>query len=44
MNMVEIAMTSLGLIALPRSGPPFWELDHDAIYVGQAPGRNLERL
>lgn len=44
MNMVEIAMTSLGLNSVIWSGSPFWELDHETIYIGQTPVRNLERL
>jgi hypothetical protein len=31
MNMVEIAMTSLGLNSVIWSGSPFWEIDHETI-------------
>jgi hypothetical protein len=31
MNVVEIAMTSLGLNSVIWSGSPFWELDHETI-------------
>jgi hypothetical protein len=39
-NRYDLAWTNSAI----WSGSPFWELDHDTIYIGQAPGRNLERL
>jgi hypothetical protein len=39
-NRYDLAWTNSAI----WSGSPFSELDHDTIYIGQTPGRNLERL
>jgi len=39
-NRYDLAWTNSAI----WSGSPFRELDHDTIYIGQVPGRNLERL
>jgi hypothetical protein len=39
-NRYDLAWTNSAI----WSGSPFWELDHDTIYIRKAPGRNLERL